>query len=69
MNTDGVVDLRDSIVLNKYLANIQELTDQQKLSANCYTADATPNIDDQDVDALVQFVILKIKVLPVTVAE
>lgn len=69
VNTDGVVDLRDSIVLNKYLANIQELTDQQKLSSNCYMADATPNIDDKDVDALVQFVILKIKVLPVTVAE
>ncbi len=68
INLDGIVDLRDPIVLNKYLAKIiKELSDPQKLAANCHmVGEGAFNVDEYDASALIDFVILNIKSLPVT---
>jgi hypothetical protein len=65
-NLDGVVNLNDAIVLNKYLAGQNDFTEQQMLNANCDISDGTSNIDDKDSSALMGFVIMLIDTLPVT---
>ena len=61
VNLDGVVDILDVIQLNKYLAGIVELSDQQKKNADCYFDSI---IDDFDSMALAQYVVLLIVDLP-----
>ena len=51
----------DVILLNKYLAGLVVLSDQQKLNADCYSDGV---IDDFDSMALIKFVILLIDNLP-----
>lgn len=66
VNEDGVVNLMDAIALNKYLAGAISLTDNQLIAANCNTADGTSNINEDDVTALMRFVINLIQDLPVS---
>ena len=66
VNEDGVVNLMDAIALNKYLAGMISLTDNQLIAANCNTADGTSNINEDDVTALMKFVINLIPDLPVS---
>lgn len=66
VNEDGVVNLMDAIALNKYLAGMISLTDNQLIAANCNTADGTSNINEDDVTALMRFVINLIPDLPVS---
>ncbi|MDD6374233.1 MAG: leucine-rich repeat protein [Ruminococcus sp.] len=66
VNEDGVVNLMDAIALNKYLAGMISLTDSQLVAANCNTADGTSNINEDDVTALMKFVINLIPDLPVS---
>ena len=62
VNTDNVVDLRDTIVLNKYLANIIQFSDVQTANADCYK---DGNLDEKDASTLMQFVISLIQDIPV----
>ena len=62
VNTDNVVDLRDTIVLNKYLANIIQFSDVQMANADCYK---DGNLDEKDASTLMQFVVLLIQDMPV----
>ena len=62
INTDGVVDLRDAIYLNKYLAKLVALTDIQLKNADVY---ADGNISEADTTHLMQFVLNMITDLPV----
>ena len=62
INTDNVVDLRDTIVLNKYLANIIQFSDVQMANADCYK---DGNLDEKDASTLMQFVISLIQDIPV----
>ena len=62
VNTDNVVDLRDAIALNKYLANIIQFSDVQMANADCYK---DGNLDEKDASTLMQFIILLIKDMPV----
>lgn len=66
VNEDGVVNLMDAIALNKYLAGMISLTDNQLVAANCNTADGTSNINEDDVTSLMRFVINLIPDLPVS---
>ena len=62
VNTDNVVDLRDTIVLNKYLANIIQFSDVKMANADCYK---DGNLDEKDASTLMQFVISLIQDIPV----
>ena len=62
INTDGVVDLRDAIYLNKYLAKLVALTDIQLKNADVY---ADGNISEADTTHLMRFVLNMITDLPV----
>ena len=62
VNTDNVVDLRDTIVLNKYLANIIQFSDVQMANADC---NKDSNLDEKDASTLMQFVISLIQDIPV----
>ena len=62
VNTDDVVDLRDTIALNKYLANIIQFSDVQMANADCYK---DGNLDEKDASTLMQFVISLIQDIPV----
>lgn len=66
VNEDGVVNLMDAIALNKYLAGMISLTDNQLIAANCNTADGTSNINEDDVTSLMRFIINLIPDLPVS---
>ena len=66
MNLDNIVDLIDTIVINKYLANLIQFSDMQQANADCYQ-DGTVN--EQDATALMQFVIFLIDDLPVPSTE
>lgn len=66
MNLDNIVDLKDTIVINKYLANLIQFSDMQKVNADCYQ-DGTVN--EQDATTLMQFVIFLIDDLPVPSTE
>ena len=66
VNEDGVVNLMDAIALNKYLAGMISLTDNQLVAANCNIADGTSNINEDDVTSLMRFVINLIPDLPVS---
>ena len=66
VNLDNIVDLIDTIVINKYLANLIQFSDMQQVNADCYQ-DGTVN--EQDATALMQFVIFLIDNLPVPSTE
>ena len=66
LNMDGNVDLMDAIYLNKYTANIVQLTDAQKVTADC---DGDGSVTDADVTTLMEFLILQVPSLPYTGAE
>lgn len=68
-NLDGIVDLRDAILLNRFLANQVTFSEQQKLNADVYNPSSARTIDDLDSVTLVQYVVLTITSLPVVVAE
>ena len=61
LNTDDTVDLRDTIVLNKYLANMVQLSDVQEENADCYK---DGNLDEKDAATLMKFVLLLTDKLP-----
>lgn len=66
VNLDNIVDLKDTIVINKYLANLIQFSDMQQVNADCYQ-DGTVN--EQDATTLMQFVIFLIDDLPVPSTE
>lgn len=68
-NLDGIVDLRDAILLNRFLANQVTFSEQQELNADVYNPSSARTIDDVDSVTLVQYVVLTITSLPVVVAE
>ena len=56
---DGVVDLLDAILLNKYMASLVTLTDNQIANADCDQRDGVANnITDEDADTLMNFLLL-----------
>lgn len=61
INLDGKVELLDAIRLNKYTANIVQLTDAQKEIADC---NADGNVDDADVTTLMEYLMFQIPSLP-----
>ena len=66
VNLDGKVDLTDAITMNKYMAGvIAELTPVQFANANCDISDGTNTVNEADATALLNFVIMLEKVLPV----
>ncbi|MDD6586407.1 MAG: glycoside hydrolase family 44 protein, partial [Ruminococcus sp.] len=62
VNTDGVVDLIDAIYLNKYFAGFITLTDTQMKNANVFVDE---NVNDDDIDTLMQFILLLVNDIPV----
>lgn len=62
-NLDGIVDLRDAIVLNRFLAKQITFSEQQELNADVSGPNNT--VDEQDASILVQYVILLVSSLPV----
>lgn len=63
INLDGLVSMVDLVYMNKSIAQIITLNDQQRANANC-CSDDTVNANDASV--LLQFMVLSIKELPVT---
>lgn len=61
VNLDARIDLTDAIVLNKYCADVVELTETQLLNADC-TADG--GVDSNDSIALLRFLVHIINSLP-----
>ena len=58
VNLDGVVDILDAVMLNKYLAGVVQLSDQAYRNANCdQSADDINNVGEKDTTALVRFVL------------
>ena len=57
VNVNGVVDLTDAILLNKFLAGVVQLTDIQYANANCDQTDGTNNVGELDTTALMRFVL------------
>ncbi len=63
-NLDGKVDLLDVIVLNKFLANVVQFSETQRLCADCDQTDGIPGqITEEDADKLTRFTILLIDTL------
>lgn len=59
VNMDGVVDLLDAILLNKYMASLVTLTDNQIANADCDQRDGVANnITDEDAGTLMNFLLL-----------
>ena len=61
LNLDGKVDLLDAIRLNKYTANIVQLTDAQEIVADC---NGDGNVDDADVTTLMEYLMFQVPSLP-----
>ena len=58
VNLDGVVDILDAVMLNKYLAVVVQLSDQAERNANCdQRADSANSIGDEDTTVLMQFLL------------
>ena len=56
VNLDGVVDILDAVMLNKYLAGVVQVSDQAYRNANCdQSADDINNVGEKDTTALVRF--------------
>jgi uncharacterized protein YkwD len=64
-NLDSVVDIRDAIVLQKYLGGMVSMNATQLANANCNLVDGTTNVDEADSSTLMQFVIMNLDTLPV----
>ncbi len=63
VNLDGKVNIADVIRLNKYVAGIVTLEDQQLANADCY---ADGLVDADDALTLLQYMVSMINTLPVT---
>ncbi len=61
LNMDGKVDLTDVIYLNKYTANILQLTDAQKVVADC---NGDGSVTDDDVTTVMEYLMFQIPSLP-----
>ena len=58
VNLDGVVDILDAVMLNKYLAGVVQLSDQAYRNANCdQSADDINNVGEKDTTVLVKFIL------------
>ena len=64
-NLDGVVDLRDAITMNRYLAKQIVLSDEAFTNADVYGPDG--NVGEEDGGVLVNYVVLLITSLPVPI--
>ena len=64
-NLDGVVDLRDAIILNKHLAQ-QIILEKDSQPFKNADVNADGNVDDQDSSILIDYVIQLIDTLPYT---
>ena len=67
VNLDGVVDILDAVMLNKYLAGVVQLSDQALRNANCnQTAESANSVGDEDTTSLMEFLLSLVEDLPVT---
>ena len=67
VNLDGVVDILDAVMLNKYLAGVVQLSDQALRNANCnQTAESVNSVGDEDTTSLMEFLLSLVEDLPVT---
>lgn len=64
-NLDGKVDLLDVILLQKYLSGQVAFTRIQMMYVNCNQVDGTSMVDDADVEALLQFIVMLVDTLPI----
>lgn len=62
VNSDDSVDVADAVYLNKYLVGAVELTDSQKVVANC---SYDGNIDSSDTLAILKYIVQTYDSLPV----
>lgn len=62
VNLDGIVSMLDLVYLNKKLASIIELNESATSNAECC---ADGNVNSSDASALLKFLVLSIKTLPV----
>lgn len=62
-NLDGIVDLRDAIVMNRFLAN--QITLSKEAFANADVSGPNGDVNEQDGSILVQYVVMLITDLPV----
>lgn len=70
VNLDGVVDILDAVMLNKYLAGVVQLSDQAERNANCdQRADSANSIGDEDTTVLMQFLLSIDDVLDLPLTE
>ena len=66
VNLDGVVDILDAVMLNKYLAGVVQLSDQALRNANCnQTTDSANSVGDEDTTSLMEFLLSIVEDLPV----
>ena len=67
VNLDGVVDILDAVMLNKYLAGVVQLSEQALRNANCnQTAESVNSVGDEDTTSLMEFLLSLVEDLPVT---
>ncbi|MCI5553977.1 MAG: Ig-like domain-containing protein [Ruminococcus sp.] len=65
VNLDGVVDILDAVMLNKYLAGVVQLSDQALRNANCnQSADSANSVGDEDTTSLMEFLLSLVEDLP-----
>ena len=66
VNLDGVVDVLDAVMLNKYLAGVVQLSDQALRNANCnQTTESANSVGDEDTTSLMEFLLSIVEDLPV----
>jgi len=63
LNLDNTISMIDIVYLNKYIAGVSTLNEQQEKNANCYAADT--EINAQDSTALMNRISQAIDSLPV----
>ena len=61
MNLDGRVDITDAVLLNKKVAGVVILNDQQYANADCCTDDG---VGQADSTVLLQFLVSIVRTLP-----
>ena len=66
INLDGVIDISDAVLLQKYAAEMVDLNQQQQLNGDC---NADGSTDSQDALSLLRFLVRLTDVLPDVIAN
>ena len=56
-NVNGVVDIADVVVVNRFLANTMELSEQGKANADCCDTKLGADINAKDSDAIIKSIV------------